>query len=417
VSQAATADVARNDIKILSLVSAGHFCSHFYMLALPALFIFLNKDMGISFTLLGAMLSARYVATGMAQVPAGFMVDRYGAKTVLMLGMFVMVAAFAVMAFAPNYWVLVLLVIIGGIGDAVFHPADYAILNGSVSEARMGRAFSVHTFSGHLGFSAAPVAITFMSTLWDWRTALLVVAGFGFAILVLLLTQWSSLKDDALTPKRRKEKEANGEKEKMGDHARLLFSRPVLVLFAFFAMSTLAGNGLHAFAIPALNALHGTSAIDAGFAVSTYMLVSSFAVLAGGFIADNIQRQDRFAALIYSISIVTVLLITYFSVHYALLVFFFGLTGFCHGVIRPARDMMVREVTPEGSSGKVFGFIFTGQNVGGGIAPIILGFVLDNFPPQYIFFTSIIFMALCVGTILLPRGPMTKRRGAATPAE
>lgn len=415
MSQAATVDAARNDMKILGLVSAGHFCSHFYILALPALFIFLNKDLGVSFTLLGAMLSARYVVTGMAQIPAGFLVDRYGAKRVLMCGMFLMVSAFALMAFAPNYWVLLLLVVLGGIGDAVFHPADYSILNGSVSEARMGRAFSVHTFAGHLGFSAAPLAITFFSTWWNWRVALLIIAGFGFTIMAALLTQWSSLKDDILSPKKRRQKEENGEKEKLRDHTRLLFSRPVLVLFAFFAMSTLAGNGLSAFAIPALSALHGTSAIDAGVAVSTYMLVSSFAVLAGGFIADHIQRQDRFAALIYSLSIITVLLITFFSVHYVLLVIFFGMTGFFHGVIRPARDMMVREVTPEGSSGKVFGFIFTGQNVGGGIAPVILGFVLDHYPPQYIFFTSIFFMALCVLSILMPRGPMTKR--AASPAE
>jgi FSR family fosmidomycin resistance protein-like MFS transporter len=410
MDQASTLD-ARNDVKILGLVSAGHFCSHFYMLTLPALFIFLNRDLGISFTLLGAMLSARYVATGMAQVPMGFMVDRFGAKPVLMVGILVMVTAFALMAIAPNYWVLVLLVVIGGIGDSVFHPADYAILNGSVSEARMGRAFSVHTFAGHLGFAAAPVAITFMSTLWDWRVALLVVAGFGYAILLLLLSQWSSLKDDRIGPAKKKEgtKESTG-----GDHARLLLSRPVLVLFSFFAMSTLAGNGLHSFAIPALNALHNTSAVDAGFAVGTYMLVSSFAVLAGGVIADRIKRQDRFAAIVYGLSIIAVVLITFLPLHYTLLVLLFGCVGFCHGVIRPARDMMVREVTPEGSSGKVFGFIFTGQNVGGGIAPIILGFVLDNYPPQYIFITSIGFLVLCIVTILLPRGPMTKR---SSPAE
>jgi MFS family permease len=413
MEQAATADV-RNDVKILGLVSAGHFCSHFYMLTLPALFIFLNRDLDISFTLLGAMLSARYVSTGMAQVPAGFLVDRYGAKPVLMIGIFIMVTAFALMAFAPNYWVLFLLVVIGGIGDAVFHPADYSILNGSVSEARMGRAFSIHTFSGHLGFAAAPVAITLMSTLWDWRTALMVVAGIGYVILILLLTQWSSLKDDSISPKRRK-KEDNAAGDKMSDHRKLLLSRPVLVLFSFFAMSTLAGNGLHSFAIPVLNALHGTSVVDAGFAVGTYMLVSSFAVLVGGVIADRITRQDHFAAGVYAVSIIAVLAISLFQLHYVLLVLFFSMAGFCHGVVRPARDMMVREVTPEGSSGKVFGFIFTGQNVGGGIAPVLLGFMLDNFPPQYVFYASIGFLVLCVITILLPRGPMTKR--APTPAE
>ncbi len=413
---AASAGVG-NDIKILSLVCTGHFCSHFYMLALPALFIFLNQDLGISFTALGAMLSLRYIATGMAQVPAGFLVDRYGAKLMLSGGMFLMVTAFAAMAFAPNYWVLVLLVVIGGIGDAVFHPADYAILNGSVSEKRMARAFSVHTFSGHLGFAAAPVVITFLSTLWDWRVALLIVAAFGFAILLTLVTQWSSLKDDRIAPVKRKPREDGKKGGSFAENRDLLLSRPVLVLFTFFAMSSLAGNGLHSFSIPALNALHGTSAVDAGAAVGAYMLVSSFAVLAGGVIADHVKRQDHFAALIYALSIVAVVLITFFSLHYALLVVFFGFAGFCHGVVRPARDMMVREVTPEGASGRVFGFIFTGQNVGGALAPVLLGFILDRFPPEYVFYSTMFFIALCVVAVLLPRGPMARKRSAPAPAE
>lgn len=410
----------RQDIRILTLVSTGHFCSHFYMLALPSMFIFMNADLGISFTALGAMLSLRYISTGMAQVPAGFLVDRYGAKIMLSTGMFILVAAFAAMAFAPNYWVLVALVVIGGIGDSVFHPADYAILNGSVSEGRMARAFSVHTFSGHLGFAAAPVVITFLSALWDWRVALLIVSAFGGATLIVLVTQWNSLKDDRIAPNPgSRRKKTSGDESAFTENRKMLLSRPVLILFTFFAMSTLAGTGLHSFSIPTLNALHGTSATDAGAAVGAYMLVSSFAVLIGGIIADRIRRQDHFAALIYALSIVAVLLITFFSVHYALLVLFFAFAGFCHGVVRPARDMMVRAVTPEGASGRVFGFIFTGQNVGGAIAPVLLGFVLDRFPPEYVFYTAIFFIALCVVAVLLPGGAMspTASRAASQAAK
>lgn len=414
MSQAAAVD-ARKDVRILSLVCTGHFCSHFYLLALPSLFIFLNRDLGTSFTALGAMLSLRYISTGIAQVPAGFLVDHYGAKIMLVTGMSILVAAFAAMAFAPNYWALVALVIIGGLGDSVFHPADYAILNGSVSDKRMGRAFSIHTFSGHLGFAAAPVVITSLSALWDWRVALLIVAAFGGTILLALVTQWSSLRDDRIAPAA---KEAQSEKDKssrFAENRKLLLSRPVLVLFAFFAMSTLAGNGLHSFSIPALNELHGTSSVDAGAAVSTYMLVSSFAVLAGGFVADHIDRHDRFAAAIYGLSIIAVLLIAFLSLQYILLILLFGFAGFCQGIIRPARDMMVREITPEGASGRVFGFIFTGQNAGGAVAPILLGFLMDKFPPEYIFYASSVFIALCVITILLPRGRVPER--AAVPAE
>lgn len=386
------------------------------MLALPSLFIFFNKDLGISYTLLGGVLSARYIASGSSQILAGFLVDRYGAKLILICGLLLLVTASGLLAFVSSYWLILLIVVMAAVGDSVFHPADYTILNGSISGSRMGQAFSVHTFSGHLGFATAPVFITIVATQWDWRTAVLIGAGVGYVIVAVLITQWSSLNDDVISPQQKKnqddtKREANN--ETMGDHARLLMSRPVLMLFAFFAMSTLASNGMHSFAIPALHALNDTSVVDAGFAVSTYMLVSSIAVLIGGRIADKIHHQERFAALAYGASIIAVLTIALLPLHYTLLVIVFGFVGFCHGVIRPARDLMVREVAPEGSTGKVFGFIFTGQNVGGAIAPIILGTVMDTLPPQWIFITTVCFMALCILTILSPRGPMTNRTSSA----
>jgi MFS family permease len=336
----------------------------------------------------------------------GFLVDRYGAMTILLGGLFLMVTAMGALAFTTDIWVIALLIVLAGVGDAVFHPADYAILNGSISEARMGRAFSVHTFSGHLGFAAAPAYITFVATHWHWQTAILTSAAFGDIVWFAIVLYRAGLKDDVVTAATRKKEDAPA--DTMGDHARLLMSRPVLLLFAFFAMSSLGNNGLHSFSIPALNALHGTSEVDAGFAVGAYMLVSSFAVLAGGWISDNIHRQDRFAAMMYVGSILAVLTIALLPLHYLFLVVLLGFAGFCHGVIRPARDLMVRDVVPRGSTGKVFGFVFTGQAVGGGIAPAILGTAMDNLPPQWIFFISIGFMALCILTILAPRGPMTR---------
>lgn len=401
---------SRHDFKVLGLICGGHFLSHFYMLALPALMIFFHKEMGISYTLLGFALSLRYGSTAVAQVLVGFLVDRYGAMNILLGGLFLMVSAMALLAFADSFWMILILILFAGVGDAVFHPADYAILNGSISEARMGRAFSVHTFSGHLGFAAAPAFITLVATHWNWQTAVLSSAMVGYMIWLAIFFFRAPLKDDVISGKDGKAKHLPG--DRMSDYAKLLTSRPVLLLFAFFAMSSLGNSGLQSFSIPALNALHGTSEVDAGFAVGTYMLVSSFAVLAGGWISDNIHRQDRFAALCYIAAIIAVLTIAVLPLHYLLLVMMLGFAGFCHGVIRPARDLMVREVVPKGSTGKVFGFVFTGQAVAGGIAPVILGFTMDNLPPEWIFFISIGFMVMCIATILAPRGPMTKPAAA-----
>ena len=404
---AVTADI-RNDFKTLGLICSGHFLSHFYMLSLPALMIFFHQDLGISYTLLGFVLSARYLATGVAQILSGFLVDRHGATRILLAGLFLLITAMGLLAFVTSYWLILVLVLLAGLGDAVFHPADYAILNGSISEERMGRAFSVHTFSGHLGFAAAPAFITVVATQWDWQTAILASAAVGYVVWLFIFIFRAGLKDDVLASLHKKEEKEDAPGDTLGDHARLLMSRPVLLLFAFFAMATLGNNGLHSFAIPALNALHGTSVVEAGFAVGAYMLVSSFAILAGGWVSDHIHRQDLFAAMSYVAAIVAVLIIALLPLHYLLLVALLGFAGFCHGVIRPARDMMVRQVVPKGSTGKVFGFVFTGQNVGGAIAPIILGTAMDTLAPQWIFYISIGFMVLCIATILAPRGPMTR---------
>jgi FSR family fosmidomycin resistance protein-like MFS transporter len=400
---AATADTRRHDNKVLCLVSIGHFASHLYMLVLPPLFIFLNQDLGFSYTLLGGLVSARSISTGIAQVPAGFLVDRYGAKLILIGGMLLVVAGYGFMSMASDYWLFLVLVVIGGIGDSVFHPADYAILNGSVAETRIGRAFSIHTFAGHIGFAAAPVTTAFLATLYGWRTALLMMACLGAVIVLLLITQWSSLKDDALGPTVQNKKEDGSPAETTGDHIRLLMSRPLLLLFVFFAISTLGSSGLMNFSIPALYAINGTSAVDVGFALGIFMLVSSFAVLAGGMVADRIERQDRFAAVAYALTVLTMTGIIYFADYYFVMLLFYALTGFAFGVVRPARDMMVRVSAPKGSSGKVFGFIMTGQSVGAAISPLILGVVMDTMAPQWIFYISIFFTATCVGILMIPR--------------
>ncbi len=413
----APAPTFRQDAKVLSLICTGHFASHFYVMVLPPLFPFLHDDLGISYTALGFMLSARYVSTGLSQLPAGFLVDRYGAKMILIFGIALMVAGYGMFAFATSYWMLVLFVAIGGIGDSVFHPADYSILNGSISSERMGRAFSIHTFSGMAGWSVAPAILIFVATEWDWRAAVLVATGIGFFIMLVLIAQWGALEDDVVAARKSKlEKEADGtappatdaEPSSLGDNLRMLTARPVLMLFLFFSMATLANAGLNSFSVAALVTL-GHSAGASGVALTAYLGTSAFAVLVGGVTADRIKRHDYFAAICLAVSAVVAVLIAAVPMHYFAVVFMFTIAGFLHGVIRPARDMMVREVCPEGKTGKVFGFVFTGQNVGGAIAPIFYGYILDNFNPQWVFYLSAVFLVICIVTVITPRHAAEER--------
>ncbi|MEE8517397.1 MAG: MFS transporter, partial [Alphaproteobacteria bacterium] len=401
----ASATTIRHDAKVLSLICTGHFASHFYVMVLPPLFPFLHDNLGISYTALGFMLSARYVATGLSQLPAGFLVDRYGAKMILIFGIAVMVAGYGMFAFATAYWALVLCVAISGIGDSVFHPADYSILNGSISPGRMGRAFSIHTFSGMAGWSVAPIILIFVADKWDWRAAVLVAVAIGFVIMLVLIAQWHVLEDDVAAAKKPKEAlttapPASGAAPSgIRENLRMLTARPVLMLFLFFTMGSLANAGLNSFSVAALVTL-GHSAGDSGIALTAYLATSAFAVLVGGVTADRIKRHDYFAAICLAVSALVAVVIAAVPLHYFAVVFMFTIAGFLHGVIRPARDMMVREVCPEGKTGKVFGFVFTGQNVGGAIAPIFYGFILDSVSPQWVFYLSALFLVICIATVI-----------------
>lgn len=402
----ATADGLRQDTKIMSLVCTGHFLSHFYSFCLPPLFPFLNADLGLSYTALGALLTLRGLATSISQLPAGFVVDRFGAKIVLMGGLLLTVVSYALFAATDIYWLFILFIILGGVGDSVFHPADYSILNASVAQERMGRAFSIHTFSGHLGFAVAPTVVVALAALWDWRVALIVAALFGFIVAGLLASQWGALKEDSNPAKKKKGDDAapdlNAPKQswlqaKLG----MILNAPVLSLFGFFVISTMATSGINGFSIAALTKMHDIPEAMLGLPVTAFMLSSAFAVLAGGYLADKLPiSASLFAGLGFVGAAMVILAIGLFPLPYALMILLFPIAGFFLGVIRPARDLMVRDVAPKGQSGKVFGFVFSGQSLGSSIAPIFYGLILDHLEPENVFFVSAGFLLLGVFTVI-----------------
>jgi len=201
---------ARQDMKVLGLISTGHFMSHFYFLALPPLFPYLRDAFGVNYTQLGVLLSAIYATATVTQIPVGFMVDRFGARAILTFGLVMMALGFGLMGLAPNFWILVPLGVLAATGNSVFHPCDYAILNSSISEARMGRAFSAHNFSGQIGTAVAPAVMTALAVWFSWRVALVVAGLFGLFVMLALTTQWNGLRDDAM-PKKKKKDEAGAD--------------------------------------------------------------------------------------------------------------------------------------------------------------------------------------------------------------
>ena len=409
-----TAGTLQKDVKVVGIVSGGHFMSHYYSMMLPPLIPLLHNEMNVSYTALGLLLSLKSLSAGSMQLPAGILVDRYGARLILVFGFAIMLASYFIISVTHSFVALGALFLIAGVGNSVFHPADYSIMNGTVDSRRIGRSFSAHTFCGHMGTALAPVMILFMvGTLgWNWREAVLASVVVGAVIVVGLLSQWRHIKEGDLSRKDKVQttvdtntaEDAIGEVEKelttWQAVRQILKSTPMLFLFMFFALQALGSGAFKNFAVAGLINLHGTSLSAAGGALTGLLFASAFGVLAGGVLADFDKRHALTASIALFLTALVAILVGTIDLHYTVLVFVFTFAGLIQGIIRPARDMMIRAASPKGSIGKAFGFVFSGQAIGGTIAPIVFGAMLDLNMPQWVFYSSAIFMIICMLAVL-----------------
>ena len=233
------------DTRVNLLLGTGHFLSHFYQLCLPPLFIAWQQAFEVSFAELGLVIAVMSATAALVQTPMGFLVDRYGARPFLVGGTLLMTLSMAAMGFAAAYWQVVVLAVLSGVGNSVFHPADYAILSGSIDATRLGRAFAFHTFTGNIGFAAAPPATAALMLLLGWRGALIFIGLLGLPVAAMIVWQSRILIDQARRPQSRAPNDQHG--------AELLLSRSVLMFFAFFMVSSMAGAGIQSWLITILH--------------------------------------------------------------------------------------------------------------------------------------------------------------------
>lgn len=389
---------------MLGVIGAGHFMSHFYFLSLPPLFPFLKEEFGVGYTELGLMMTAIYGTAAVSQIPVGFLVDRLGARVVLTFGLVVMSLGFGLVGLAPTFPAIIALVMLAAIGNSVFHPADYAILNASVRPERIGRAFSIHTFSGHLGSAAAPGTMILFAAMLGWRGAMLAAGLIGLLVMAALSTQWNMLSEDVL-PKKKKPKGTGARPEPGAPKSgiALLFSKPMVLFFLFFAAISMTSTGMQAFSVAALVTLHDMPLAAASTALTVYLFCLAGGILLGGPIADRTSRHDIVAGVVFLITIVFSLILAWFNLPALLLLALMVVMGAGQGIIRPARDMMLRAAAPKGSVGKVFGFVSAGISTGSAIAPIPFGYMLDAGRPEWVFYLMATFMGLALFTVAIPK--------------
>jgi FSR family fosmidomycin resistance protein-like MFS transporter len=379
----------KNDATVIGLISVGHGMSHFFQLLLAPLFPFIKDELGVSYAALGFLVAVFYAISGVVQPLAGFVVDRYGARSVLLAGVALFIAGILVQATATSYATLAVGAALGGLGNSVFHPADFAILNARVSAPRLGYAFSAHGVVGYVGYAIAPMFSVAIGAAYGWRAALLAGSVLGVALLVLLALHARYLHID-LKPR----------KHSIRSEASVLFTAPVVLCFVYFAVFAAGLTGLQSFGVSAMIEQFSIAATAASSALTAYLVSAAIGILAGGFVAARVTRHDLIAAGGMAINALAVLLIAMNQIPVALLPAALALAGFASGMVAPSRDLIVRASTPPGAAGRVFGFVYSGLDVGSLATPVFYGWMLDHGLPQSVFYTVFAFTALAILTIL-----------------
>ncbi|WP_024515952.1 MFS transporter [Bradyrhizobium sp. Tv2a-2] len=385
---------ADSGLRTLTLISLAHWVSHFHLLVLPMLFPFLKTALGVGYIELGFALTVFAVVSALTQAPTGYLVDHFGARKVLLIGLCLGGLALILLGLQLNYTMLVVSAVLLGLANSVYHPADYAILAAHMDEAKMGRAFSIHTFAGYLGGAVAPAIVGALLATVGGVGALIVSGAIAIlvaAVLMLFGVPEASAKHHA---------GVDGKVSKQS-----VITPALIVLTIFFMLLGLSNAGISNFGVVALMNGYGASYSSANVALTAYLGAAAAGVLAGGFLADHTKRHGQVAAVCFGINTAIVLVIALVALPAALLMIAMTAAGFLGGVIAPSRDMLVRNAAPAGAAGRAFGIVSTGFNFSGMVSPILFGWMMDQSLPHWVFGLSALFMVL---TVLLT--PFTERK-------
>jgi len=358
---------------VVSLISLGHFFSHFFILTLPPLFPLLKQELGVNYATLGGVTAAFGIASAATQYPLGIVVDRFGARKILISGLMLISISFIALGFTDSIVVIYLLAVLAGAADGVFHPCNYAILSSSVKPERLGRAFAVHAFWGFAGFAVAPLLVVPLGLRfgWNWAVTISGVCGIAAVIIIIFFRDRLTSAEPVLTSS-----SAQGSKAVVPISA--IFTIPsILLMFGFYVFHAMANSGLTNHAISALIEQYGFSYASASLILPSYLWGIIAGVFVGGLIADYFSRLDVTASVGYLVSSITLITIASVGFPLTVIICVFFITGFAVGFMTPSRDVLVRSVAPNGAVAQAFGFVNAGFGIGGAIGAVLVGWVLD----------------------------------------
>ncbi len=360
---------ASRDFRIISVVAGAHFTSHFFMIALPPLFPLVREQWGVSYTELGFVMSVFFVSSALGQVVSGFLVDRFGPHIVLPIGMAILAGSTMLMGLVPVYWMLLPLSMFAGLGNSVYHPADYSVLSNRITTGRIGRGYSMHTVMGTIGWAAPPVTMVTLGSYFGWQHALVIVGAIGLVIAAFVALDRADLELPKI-------KAANPDQKKAPISA--LFSLPIVMGFVFFTLLSMSLGVVQSFMTTILPQVQSVSLAFASTFTTIYFAVNALGSVAGGWVADRRGRFESTIAMGLVVAAVLMMAIGFIPMPTWALLAAGCVAGVVVGITLPSRDMLMRQAAPAGSTGKVFGFVYSGLDVGALLVPLCIGPMLDH---------------------------------------
>ena len=388
----------RQDARTIGLIGLAHATSHFFHMLLPPLFPWFISDFSLSYSELGLLVSVFFVISAIGQASAGFLVDKVGARPVLFFAVGCFAAAALAAALAPGYFGLAVAAALAGVGNASFHPVDFTILNKRVSQPRLGHAFSVHGITGNLGWAAAPVFMAGIATATgSWRTACF--AACGVALLVLAVLWWQRDAVDDSQGEWAHAAPAGGGGAPKPEHPMAFLRLPsVWLCFSFFFFSTCALAAMQSFASPALGTMYGLPLDLTALVITGYMLFGAAGMVAGGFLVARVQRLERTIAVAMCAGAVLLALVGTGWLPGMAALWVAAIAGAGTGVAGPSRDMLIKRAAPPGATGRVYGTVYSGLDLGFSVAAPVFGALLDRGMTSAVFYGAALALVLGVGS-------------------
>ena len=390
---AAVPHPARQDAALIGLVGLAHLISHFSQLLLAPLFPWLKVAFGVSYAQLGMLMSIFFVVSCVVQFVSGFVVDRVGPRPVLFGGLALLGCAALGFAASQSYWMLAGFSVLAGIGNGVFHPVDYTLLNRRVHQSRLGHAFSVHGITGSLGWALAPAMLVPLTLVYSWRVALVCAGVLIFAVIAVLWLQRAHLTLDAAGAAKPRSAEASVVEGKF----EFLKIPAVWMCFAFFLFYAMALSIVQTFAPEAARSLHSVPAATAAMCLTVYMLASAAGMIAGGFLVSDPARCERIVGAGFGLAAIVALAVGFVDLSAVAVPFMFVVMGFATGTAGPSRDLLVKRAAPDNATGRVYGAVYSGLDIGQAIAPLIFGPLMDMHRPAMVW----LGLALVQGVLIV----------------